>query len=106
MKYIEVLYLIEKKQIKDEIGNITYSNEFLEHKTYAKMQKVGTNEFYNAIGVGIIPTYEFIIRLSNFNKETEAKYNDEIFSIIRTIPMPKTNEIVLVLGKKTGVNND
>jgi len=106
MKYTEVLYLIEKNQITDEIGNISYSNKFVEHKTYAKMQKVGTNEFYNAISVGIIPTYEFIIRLSNFNNETEAKYNNEIFSIIRTIPMHKTNEIVLVLGKKTGVNND
>ena len=106
MKYTEILYLIEKKQVTDEIGNISYSKDIKENKTYAKMQKVGTNEFYNAVGAGILPSYEFKIRLSNFNNETEAKYNNEIFSIIRTIPMPKTNEIVLVLGKKAGVNND
>lgn len=103
MKYTEVLYLIEKKQVTDEIGNISYSKVKV-NKTYAKMQKVGTNEFYNAVSNGILPSYEFKIRLSNFNNETEAKYNDEVFSIIRTIPIQKTNEIVLVLGKKVGVN--
>lgn len=106
MKYTEVLYLIQKELITDNIGNRYYKNSEDKKKVYANMQKVGTNEFYNAIAVGIKLSYEFRIKLSNYNNEVQAEYNNTIFDIIRTIPDKRNDEIVLVLGQKIGVNND
>ena len=105
MKYTEVLYLIQKELITDNIGNRYYKNSKDKKKVYANMQKVGTNEFYNAIAVGIILSYEFRIKLSNYNSEVQAEYINTIFDIIRTIPDKRNDEIGLVLGHKVGVNN-
>ncbi len=106
MKYTEILYLISKNLTQDDIGNQYYENSTNKTKVYANMQKVGTNEFYNAITVGLKVSYEFRIRLSEYSNETQVEYNNQIFDIIRTIPDNRNNEIVLVLGLKTGVNND
>lgn len=102
MQYTEILYLINKTESKDSIGNIIYSET--EKKVYAKRNTVGSKEFYNAAVVGIIPTAELQIRLSNYNNETEVKYNGTRYSVIRTIPKNRT-DIVLIIGIKQGTNN-
>ena len=98
MEYTELLYLISKTESKDSIGNITYIEE--EHMVYAKKNKVGSKEFYNAMAVGITPTAELQIRLSNYNKEEEVRYNNIRYSIIRVVPVNRT-DIVLVIGVKS-----
>ena len=100
MEYTEILYLISKVEKKDKIGNITFVEK--EKKIYAKKNKVGSKEFYNAAAVGITPTAELQIRISNYNNEEEVKYNNQKFSIIRTIPIGK-HDLVLVLGIKQGI---
>ena len=67
---------------------------------YAKKNKVGSKEFYNAMAVGITPTAELQIRLSNYNKEEEVRYNNIRYSIIRVVPVNRT-DIVLVIGVKS-----
>lgn len=106
MKYTEVIYLLKKNLISDDIGNNYYDNSSNKKKVYAFMQKVGTNEFYNALAVGLKPSYEFRIRLSNYNNETQVEYNNQVYDVIRTIPDKRNNEIVLVLGLKIGINDD
>ena len=100
MQYTEILYLIKLTETKDNIGNITFTEN--ETRVYAKKNKVGSKEFYNAVAVGITPTAELQIRTSNYHDEEEVKYNNVRYSIIRVVPVSKT-DIVLVIGKKQGV---
>lgn len=100
MQYTEILSLIKKFTTQDEIGNITYSEQI--NNVYAKKNIVGSKEFYNAVAVGITPTAELQIKLSNYNDEEEVIYNNKRYSIIRTIP--KNSDLILVLGDKQGVN--
>lgn len=100
MEYTEILYLIKLTESKDNIGNITFAEQ--ETMVYAKKNKVGSKEFYNAVAVGITPTAELQIRTSNYHDEEEIRYNNIRYSIIRVVPVSKT-DIVLVIGKKQGV---
>ena len=101
MQYTEILYLIKQNEYQDEIGNIEHTEQ--QTKVYAKKNVVGTKEFYNAVAVGITPTAELQIKKLNYNDEEEAIYNNQRYSVIRTFPKG-TNDLVLVLGIKTGVN--
>lgn len=99
MQYTEILYLIAQIEQQDEIGNIITTET--SRMVYAKKNKVGSKEFYNAMAVGITPTAELQIRLSNYNDEKVVEYNNKRYSIIRVVPVDRT-DIVLVLGEKNG----
>lgn len=101
MEYTQDLTLIKKTYTQDEMGNVIATETQTE--VLAKRNVVGTKEFYNAMAVGIRPTAELQIRLSNYNNEEEAEYKGIRYSIIRTIPKGKF-DLVLVLGIKGGVN--
>lgn len=101
MEYIEELTLIKLTPTKDSIGNVV--NSETSRTIYAKKNVVGTKEFYNAMAVGIKPTAELQVRLSDYNNEEQAEYSGQRYSIIRTIPKGKF-DVVLVLGIKQGVN--
>lgn len=100
MEYTEILYLVAYAEAKDSIGNVLPQTETLK-KIYAKKNKVGTQEFYNAVAVGITPTNEFQIKTLNYNNEKEVNYNNVRYVIVRTIPISKS-DTVLVLAKKQG----
>ena len=102
MEYSEIVYLITSGEELDSIGNdITSSESF--KKVYAKKQSVKTNEFYNASMVGLTPSCEFVIKRLNYSGESELKWNNERYTIIRTIDPKNKFDIVLVCAKKIGV---
>lgn len=102
MEYTEIVYLISQIKEEDDIGNIITSSE-TSKKIYAKKQSVRTNEFYNAIQSGLSPQVELVIKRLNYNGEEELKWNNEIYSIIRTIDPKNKFDIVLVCQKKIGI---
>lgn len=102
MEYTEIIYLISKVKGEDDIGNITSSSE-TSKKCYAKKQSIRTNEFYNAIEVGITPSVEFVIKRLNYNNEEEIEWNGDRYSIIRTVDPKNKFDIVLVCSKKIGI---
>lgn len=102
MEYTEIIYLLSNEIKEDDIGNMSSSN-ISTSKCYAKKQSVKSNEFYNAVAVGINPTIEFVIKRLNYSGESTLKYNNEIYSIIRTIDPKNKFDIVLVCSKKMGV---
>ena len=102
MEYTEIIYLLSNEIKEDDIGNMS-SSDISTSKCYAKKQSVKSNEFYNAIAVGINPTIEFVIKRLNYSGESTLKYNNEIYSIIRTIDPKNKFDIVLVCSKKMGV---
>lgn len=102
MEYTEIIYLLSNEIKEDDIGNMSSSN-ISTSKCYAKKQSVKSNEFYNAVAVGINPTIEFEIKRLNYSGESTLKYNNEIYSIIRTIDPKNKFDIVLVCSKKMGV---
>lgn len=103
MEYSEIIYLVSKVKGEDAIGNTITSSETLT-KSYAKKQSVKTNEFYNAVEIGMTPSCEFVIKRLNYNGEEELEFNNERYSIIRTIDPKNKFDIVLVCAKKIGIN--
>lgn len=102
MEYTEVIYLISQRKEEDDIGNyITSSNS--SKKIYAKKQSVKTNEFYNAIQVGITPSIEFVIKKSNYSGEKEIEWSGDTYQITRVIEPKNKFDIVLVCSKKIGL---
>lgn len=102
MEYNEIIYLLSLSKTEDEIGNVISSSEN-SSKCYAKKQSVKTSEYYNAVEVGLSPTCEFVIKRLNYNGETELKWNNERYQVIRTIDPKNKFDIVLVCSKKIGV---
>lgn len=101
MDYSEIIYFISQNQEKDEIGNVSFSSS-TSRKCYAKKQSVKTSEYYNAVSVGLNPSIEFVVKKRNYCGETEIKWNDEIYSIVRTVDPKNKYDIVLVCSKKIG----
>lgn len=102
MQYSEIVYLVNQSLTEDEIGNVITSGEN-QTKIYAKKQSVKTNEFYNATMTGLTPSCEFVIKRLNYNGEDELIWNNERYSIIRTVDPKNKFDIVLVCSKKIGV---
>lgn len=103
MEYSEIIYLVNNVVEEDEIGNTKVAS-FTTTKCYAKKQSIRTNEFYNAIMVGLTPSCEFVVKRLNYNGQNELEYNNERYEIIRTVDPKNKFDIVLVCAKKIGVN--
>ena len=105
MEYSEIIYLINEVVGEDDIGNQTTSS-FTSTKSYAKKQSVRQNEFYNATMVWLTPSCQSVIKRLNCNGQNELEWNNERYSIIRTVDPKNKFDIVLVCAKKIGVNRD
>ena len=103
MEYSEIIYLIQEVIGADDIGNqvtaLSSSN-----KCYAKVQSVRTNEFYNAIEIGISPSIELKKKKLNYHGENEIEWNNTRYEVIRIVEPKNKFDIVLVCSKKIGVN--
>ncbi len=102
MEYTEIIYLISQIKEEDDIGNFISSSE-TSKKIYAKKQSVRTSEFYNAVQAGMNPSIELVIKKLNYNGEKELIWNNERYSIIRTVEPKNKFDIVLVCQKKMGI---
>lgn len=103
MEYSEIIYLIQEVIGADDIGNqVTALSS--SQKCYAKVQSVRTNEFYNAIEVGLSPSIEFVIKKLNYHGEHEIEWNQSRYEVIRIVEPKNKFDIVLVCSKKIGVN--
>ena len=103
MEYQEIIYLLGNEIVVDETGNNIPSTTSSK-KCYAKKQSIRTNEFYNATMNGLTPSCEFVIKRLNYNCESEIEYNNEIYSVIRTVDPKNKFDIVLVCAKKIGID--
>ena len=101
MPYQEIIYLIQKVEGLDDIGN-NVSTSTTKIKCYAKTQSIRTNEFYSAVEVGLTPSIEFVIKRLNYNGENEIEWNNTRYSVIRTLDPKNKFDIVLICAKKIG----
>ena len=102
MEYTEIIYLVNKVQEEDEIGNITTSS-FTLTKRYAKKQSVRTNEFYSAVESGLTPSIEFVMKRLDYDGQMELNWNNQRYSVIRTVDPKNKFDIVLVCARKIGI---
>ena len=102
MEYTEIIYLVPNTEVMDSIGN-DIPLDGTPVKTYAKVQSVRTNEFYNATMTGISPSIEFVIKKLNYSGEEEIEWNNVRYEVIRVIFPKNKFDIVLVCSKKIGV---
>ena len=103
MEYSEIIYLVNKVESQDTIGNEIVSSTTL-NKCYAKKQSVRTNEFYNATMNGLTPSMEFVIKRLNYTGQDEIEWNNVRYEVIRTIDPKNKFDIVLVCAKKIGIH--
>mgnify|MGYP002519439354 CR=1 FL=1 len=103
MEYSEIIYLLSEEITPDSIGN-QLSGVSSSNKCYAKVQRVRTNEFYNATEVGLTPSMEFVIKKLNYNGEEKIRWNNVLYDVIRVVEPKNKFDIVLVCSKKIGVN--
>lgn len=103
MEYSEIIYLVNKVEAQDSIGNDIVSSSTLT-KCYAKKQSVRTNEFYNATMTGLTPSMEFVIKRLNYAGQDEIEWNNVRYEVIRTIDPKNKFDIVLVCAKKIGIH--
>lgn len=103
MEYSEIIYLISETEGVDEIGNVITTSSS-QTKSYAKVQSVRTNEFYNAVEVGLSPSIEFVIKKLNYSGEDLIEWNGNKYQVIRIVEPKNKFDIVLVCSKKIGVN--
>ena len=102
MQYSEIIYLLTESIGEDDIGN-NVSSLTSSKKCYAKVQSVRTNEYYNAMELGLTPSMEFVIKKLNYSGEHNIKWNDVVYEVIRVIEPKNKFDIVLVCSKKIGV---
>lgn len=104
MEYSEIIYLLTESIGEDAIGNQT-SSLTSSNKCYAKVQTVRTNEYYNAVEVGLTPSVEFVIKKLNYNGEQKIEWNGKIYNVIRVVEPKNKFDIVLVCSIKIGGQN-
>lgn len=103
MEYTQDLTLIKLTTAQDSIGqpvNTKSSREVLAKESYVR-----TNEFYNAMAVGLRPTAELQIRKLDYDNEQQVEYKGIRYDVIRTLPKGQF-DIVLIIGIKQGVNGN
>ena len=103
MEYSEIIYLVDKVEEEDDIGNVLTSS-FTLTKRYAKKQSVRTNEFYSAVESGLTPSVEFVMKRLDYDGQTELNWNNRRYAVIRTIDPKNKFDIVLVCAIKIGIN--
>jgi len=101
MEYSEIIYLLTESIGEDNIGN-QISSLTSSKKIYAKIQSVRTNEYYNAVEVGMTPSVEFVIKKLNYNGEQEIEWNNKRYNVIRVVEPKNKFDIVLVCSVKMG----
>ena len=101
MEYSEIIYLLTESIGEDNIGN-QISSLTSSKKIYAKVQSVRTNEYYNAVEVGMTPSVEFVIKKLNYNGEQEIEWNNKRYNVIRVVEPKNKFDIVLVCSVKIG----
>lgn len=99
--FSEVIYLISKTETRDSNKVLQISESKV--KCYATKQNVSTKEFYSAVGVGLRPSAEFVIKRFNYSGENEIEWNEERYSVIRMIEK-NIYDLVLVVEKKVGAD--
>lgn len=97
MEFTEELTLIKQTPSQDSIGQVVLTET--RKNVLAKRRMLGSKEYYGALAVGIRPTAELLIRISNYDNEQEVEYKGIRYSIIRTLPKDKY-DLVLVIGVK------
>lgn len=93
------IQLLTPRVTKNNIGVVTRQG-YTEKQVYLiKVEEIYANEFYEASQLGLKPELRLRISATSYNNERELKYNDQIYTIIRT-SNPNTDEVVLICERK------
>jgi len=93
-----------------ELGNLVEVIEYGEAiKTFefrllsAQKKSIRSSEFYGAANVGLKPELTFEVYLFEFKDDEKLKYNNKIYTIIRTYwDEKKPDKIDLIVSSKVG----
>lgn len=81
--YDHELTLISKAIVEDELGNQTEGEE-VERNVLCGIKSVGRTEFYDAAVKGLKPELIFVINQFEYEGENKVKFENNLYSIIRT----------------------
>ena len=93
------IQLLTPRVTRNNIG-VVIRQGYTEKQVYLiKVEEIYANEFYEASQLGLKPELRLRISATSYNNERELKYNDQIYTIIRT-SNPNTDEVVLICERK------
>ena len=70
---------------------------------YADRKSVRQSEFYQAAVAGMRPEFTFIIRTIDYAQEPSLKYNEKLYTIIRTFEQQSDFIELVCQGETAGV---
>lgn len=83
LKFITPIYLInDEVESTDNAGDVSTTPN--KRKVFADKVSIGQNEFYQAHRSGLKPELRFNIRSSEYLGEMRLKFNNTVYSIMRT----------------------
>ena len=82
MLFRDVIELITTTESENEQGDVVSSPSF--RLVFANKKSIRQTEFYQAQATGLKPELMFEIRTDEYNEETQLRFNDKTYSIIRT----------------------
>lgn len=93
------MQLLTPRVTRNNIGVVTKQG-YTEKDVYIiKVEEIYSNEFYEASQLGLKPELRLRISATSYNNERELRYNNQIYTIIRT-SNPNTDEVVLICERK------
>lgn len=88
----ELIKLIAYSESTDMYGITRRASS--EKEIFAKIESVGTNEFYQAAASGLKPTIKFVIAdYLDYSGEKEVEWNGKEYNVLRTYRKNNTLEI-------------
>lgn len=82
MMWRDVIDLVSVEKRKNDIGDAISTP--VTRQVFANKKDVRQSEFYQAMATGLRPELMFEVRTIEYNGEKTLRYNNELYSIIRT----------------------
>lgn len=92
----DVITLISSQNDVNQSGDIEKVTE--EREVFARVKSIGYSEFYQAQAAGLRPNLTFVLSdYMDYNNEQRIKYNDKLYTVIRTYKVESKNELEIVV---------
>ena len=99
-----VAYLIQKKYVADNIGQLIPDGE-TRLELFVSVESINRREWMDAGRNGLNPEIKLVTAAINYSGEKEIEYKGVRYAIYRTYNVPDSDDVELYLQRKAGVQN-
>lgn len=89
----DVVYLITKKYLEDEIGQDV--SEITEQEVFCEILSISQSEFFEAAQSGLKPQYKIKVWAEEYGGQDEVRIGDDFFTVYRNYTVNGMTELYL-----------